>query len=480
VKPIGIIDTTLRDGQQSLWATRMTTPMMVPVLETLDRIGYHSLEYMSTVQMDACVRYLGENFWARMRIVRQHVTQTPLRMLGMSQFFSISRVLPDDVVALFTKVCAHAGIDQVWITASMNDVRTAEVPIRAAQEEGSWTEGGVQYTISPVHTDEFFVSVARQLRALDVDAIVLKDAGGLLTPERARTLVPAIVHAAEGLPVHVHSHCVTGLGPASNLEAVQQGASAIWTCTNPLANGSSLPSDRSMVKALRWLGYEPGLDTHGMKEVAEHFTAVANAYGKPIGQPAEYDPRYYAHQMPGGMVSNFRAQLQELGMEEKIEDVLDEMPIVRAELGYPNIQTPYSQFVATQALLNVLHGRYEVVPDEVRRFVLGYWGRTPGQVDPDVLDKVGGGEEPATERPGSLVEPLVEKVRREQGPFQSDEELLLAIFFMPETLEQMRRTATEQRSLPSLGAAGSIVDLVREVARSPRVRSFVYIKGAAT
>jgi oxaloacetate decarboxylase alpha subunit len=355
----------------------------------------------------------------------------------------------------------------------MNDVRTAEVAIQAAKEEGSWTEGGVQYTISPVHTDQFFVSVTRELRALGPDAIVLKDAGGLLTPERARTLLPAIVEAAGGLPVHVHSHCVTGLGPASNLEAIEHGASAIWTCTAPLANGSSLPCDLSMVEALQWLGREMNLDTGKMRSVADHFRAVARAYGKPLGQPAEYDPRYYAHQMPGGMVSNFRAQLHELGMEEKIEQVLEEMPLVRAELGYPNIQTPYSQFVATQALLNVLHGRYEVVPDEVRRFVLGYWGRTPGPIDPDVLDKVGGGEDPVTERPGGLVEPLVDKVRRELGPFESDEELLLAIFFMPETLEQMRRTASERRPPLSLGS-GSLVDLVREVARSPEVRSFAF------
>jgi oxaloacetate decarboxylase alpha subunit len=476
---IGIIDTTLRDGQQSLWATRMTTPMMAPILGTLDDVGYHSIEYMSTVQMDACIRYLGEDFWDRMRLVRNCVKRTPLRMLGMSQFFSISRVLPDDVVALFTKVCARAGIDQVWITASMNDVRTAEVAIHAAKEEGSWTEGGVQYTISPVHTDEFFVLVTQELRALGPDAIVLKDAGGLLTPERARTLVPAIVEAAGALPVHVHSHCVTGLGPASNLEAVAHGASAIWTCTAPLANGSSLPCDLSMVEALQWLGQDLELDTSKMREVADHFRAVARAYGKPLGQPAEYDPRYYAHQMPGGMVSNFRAQLRELGMEEKIEQVLEEMPAVRAELGYPNIQTPYSQFVATQALLNVLHGRYEVVPDEVRRFVLGYWGRTPGLIDPNVLDKVGGGEEPVTERPGALVEPLVEKVRRDLGPFESDEELLLAIFFMPETLEQMRRTASERRPPLSLGS-GSLVDLVREVARSSEVRSFAFFSASTS
>ncbi|MFB3738151.1 MAG: pyruvate carboxylase subunit B, partial [Candidatus Velamenicoccus archaeovorus] len=474
MRDVGLIDTTLRDGQQSLWATRMTTDMMIPILPVLDDIGYHSIEYMSTVQMDACVRYLGEDPWDRMRVVRKHVRKTPLRLLGMSQFFSISTVLPDDVVELFTKTCARIGFDHQWITASMNDVRTCEVPIRASQEAGSRTEGGVQYTISPVHTDDFFVSVTRRLRALGVDAIVLKDAGGLLTPERARTLLPAIVAAADGLPVYCHSHCVTGMGPASNLEAIEGGASAIWTSSTPLANGSSLPADRSMTEHLRWMGYRVDVDTDGMAKVADHFREVARLHDKPLGLPAEYDPRYYAHQMPGGMISNFRAHLAELDMGHRMDEVLEEMPRVRAELGYPNVQTPYSQFIATQALMNVLYGRYERVPDEIRRFVLGYWGKPPGPVDPDVLDKVGQGREPITDRPGEVVPPLVEKVRREQGPFDSDEDLLLAIFFMPETLAQMRQMQGMQPTGGSLMGARSVVDLVREVARSPEVRSFSF------
>jgi oxaloacetate decarboxylase alpha subunit len=235
---VGLIDTTLRDGQQSLWATRMTTAMMLPILPTMDEVGFRSIEHFSTVHFDVCVRYLHENPWERMRMIKERVRKTPIRMLGMSQFFSISRVLPDDVVVAFTEACARNGVDEFWITASMNDPRTSQTGIDAVKRLGKRIDGGIQFTVSPVHTDEFFVGVARAFVAMGVDGIVLKDAGGLLRPERAATLVPALVEAAEGRPVICHSHCVTGLGPAANIAAIEGGAEAIWTCTAPLANGA--------------------------------------------------------------------------------------------------------------------------------------------------------------------------------------------------------------------------------------------------
>ena len=473
-RTVGLIDTTLRDGQQSLWATRMTTAMMLPILPVMDEVGFSSIETFSTVHFDVCVRYLKENPWERMRLLRDGLRKTPIRMLGMSQFFSISRVLPDDVVDLFMRECARNGVAEFWVTASMNDTRTAEVSIRTVKELGLRIDGGIQYSVSPVHTDEFFIRVAREFVALGVDGIVLKDAGGLLTAERARTLVPAIVQAAEGRSVICHSHCVTGLGPAANLEAIVQGADAIWTATAPLANGASLPSDSSMAKHLAWMGYDVPVDREAMSRVADHFRTVALRHGQPLGVPAEYDPAYYEHQMPGGMISNFRAQLTQLGLEHRLDDVLAEIPQVRRDLGWPNMQTPYSQFIATQALLNVLHGRYAVVPDEVRNLALGYWGRTPGPVDPDVLDKIGGGAEPISVRPGSVVPPALERVRAEQGSLVSDEDLLLSIFFMPELLDQLR--AAGPMPLEDPLASNAIVELVRQVAKGGEVRSFGLIR----
>lgn len=466
-KPVGLIETTLRDGQQSHWATRMTTAMSLPALPIMDEGGFRAIEYLSSVHVEVCVRYLRENPWERMKLFRQRVRRTPLRMLGVSQFFSFRR-MPDDVIELFMKCCAEHGIDEFWVTASMNDVRTAEVSIRTCQALGLPVEGGIQFTISPVHTDEFFVRTAEQFVAMGVDGLVLKDAGGLLTPERARSLVPKLVAAANGLPVLCHSHCVTGMGPAANLAAIEAGASAIWTAAAPLANGSSLPSTDSTVKHLDWMGYDTGLDRVKVAEISAYFEDVARRHGKPTGQPAEYDPTYYVHQMPGGMISNFRAQLEQHGLENRIDEVLEEMPRVREDLGWPNIQTPYSQFVGTQALLNVLYGRYEVVPDEVRMLVLGYWGKTPGEIKPNILDKIGRGEEPVSERPGALIPPVVEKFRKEHGPFRSDADLLLAILFMPNILQDMYNAGP----ISTVDDAGSIVDMVRQVAASPGIRKF--------
>jgi oxaloacetate decarboxylase alpha subunit len=464
---IGLIDTTLRDGNQSLWATRMRTETMLPILPVMDRAGFHSIEMMATVNMDVCVRFLDENPWDRIRQIRRHVKHTPLRMMGMAYFFSISRVYPDEVVELFNATCARAGIEHMWITAAMNDVRTAEVGIRSARAAGCRTEGAIQFTVSPVHTDEFFAAAAKDFIALGIDALIVKDAGGLLTAERAATLFPALRAVAGDVPIYCHSHCITGLGPAANLAAVEHGASAVWTATTPLANGPSLPADASTARSLRWLGYDAGVDHATLDEIADYFTAAARSEGRELGRVAEYDPGHYVHQMPGGMLANFRAQLEEAGMSDRLDAVLEEMPRVRQEMGYPNVQTPFSQFIGTQALLNVIHGRYEIVPDEIRNYVLGHWGRSPAPIDPEVLDRIAGDEEPVTGRPGADVPPLLDRVRREHGPFHSDEDLLMATLFMPEVLEKLRRAERARAAcgVPSVGGAGSVLDLLREASR---------------
>jgi oxaloacetate decarboxylase alpha subunit len=339
---------------------------------------------------------------------------------------------------------------------------------------GLRADGGIQFTVSPVHTDEFFANVAREFAAMGVDGIVVKDASGLLTPERARTLIPAVMAAAPGLPVICHSHCVTGLGPAANLEAVAHGVSAIWTCSHPLANGSSLPSGDSMTRHLTWQGYQMDADPEIQARIAAYWTQVAARHNKPVGQPAEYDPAYYAHQMPGGMISNFEAQLDQLGLRHKLAEVLEEIPQVRKDLGYPNMQTPYSQFVGTQAFLNVLHGRYERVVDEVRNLALGRWGRTPGPIDPDVLDRITRGEQPATERPGALVPPTVDRVRATLGRAVSDENLLLSMFFMPSLLDELRAAGPIRLEDPP--RVSPLVDVVRKAASGGQIKVLTLIR----
>lgn len=466
-QPVGLIDTTLRDGNQSMWATRMRTDTMLPILPAMDRAGFHSLEMMATVNMDVCVRFLGENPWDRIRSIRRQVRRTPLRMMGMAYFFSISRVYPDEVVALFNKVCARAGIEHMWVTAAMNDVRTTEVGISSAREAGCRTEGSIQYTISPVHTDDFFAAAAAEFVALGVDALIVKDAGGLLTPERAATLFPALRAVIGDIPIYCHSHCITGVGPSANLAAVENGAAAIWTATPPLANGPSLPADLAMAKSLATLGYEAGMDTEALREIETYFAEAARREGQAHGKIADYDPATYVHQMPGGMLGNFKAQLAQVDMSDRLDAVLEEMPRVRAEFGYPNVQTPFSQFIGTQALLNVVHGRYEVVPDEVRNYVLGYWGRPPAPVDQEVLDRVSNGAEPVTGRPSAMVPDVLARVRREYGPFHTDEDLLMATLFMPEVLDNLRaaQRTSAQRGSFSMAGAGSVVDLLREASR---------------
>jgi oxaloacetate decarboxylase alpha subunit len=465
---VGLIETTLRDGNQSVWAYRMTTAMMLPMLPVMDEAGFRAIEATTAVQFDACVRYLRENPWERMRLIRERIRKTPLRMLGMSQFFSIGRVLPDDVVSLFLQTCARYGVEEFWVMGSMNDTRLAETSIRTVKAMGLRVEGTILYTVSPVHDDEFFVRVARDYLALGVDGLVIKDAGGLLTPEAARSLVPKIVDVADGIEVYCHSHCLTGLGPAANLAAIEGGASATWTCSAPLANGPSLPSSASMARHLRWLGYDVKMDLDRLAEIDEYFGQLATRFQMPVSRPAEYDPAIYSHQMPGGMIANFKQQLAGLGLEDKLPAVLEEAPRVRAELGYPNMQTPQSQFIATQALLNVLHGRYEVVPDEVRRLALGYWGRTPAPIDPNVLDRVTNGEQPITGRPGAVLPPEVDRVRKERGPFRSDEDLLLAILFMPHFLKDLEDAGPIRTDHPL--RFSPVVDLVRQAAASPTVR----------
>jgi oxaloacetate decarboxylase (Na+ extruding) subunit alpha len=438
VPAVGLIDTTIRDGNQSLWASRMTNSMLEPVLPLLDQAGFRSVEMMSAVDVKIMVSRLGENPWDRVRLVKRHVRRTPLRMIGINQAFLMSGILPDDARALVTQTFARAGIDEFWVTAAMNDVRTAQTGVEAARAAGARVDGGIQFTVSPVHSDEFFAETARQFVELGVDGIIIKDAGGLLTPERARTLVPAVIAAAGGREVYVHSHCTSGLGPATNLEALTSGAAAIWTASTPLANGPSLPADESMAAYLEWLGYDTGVNRPVLRQIAGHYEEVARRFGKPVGVPAEYDPRLYEHQMPGGMVNHFRLQLQELGLQDRLPAVLDEMPRVREDFGWPNVQTPFAQFIGTQALLNVVHDRYTVIPEEVRSFLLGYYGRTPAPVSQELLDRVAQGREVVDARPGALVPPMVADARAELGAGASDEDVVLAMLFMPETLNAFR------------------------------------------
>jgi oxaloacetate decarboxylase alpha subunit len=472
-RKVNLIDTTVRDGQQSLWGFHMPTAMMLSILPVMDRVGYDAIECIASGHIDFWVRYLKENPWERLRLLRENITRTPIQMISICAGFSVGKALmPDDMLELFFLRCAAGGVKRFFFMDGLNDIRNFEVPLRAAHKGGAQVLGGVVYSISPAHTDEHFVQKAKELVEFGADILVLKDPNGILTPERVRTLVPAMKAVSVGRPLYCHSHCVTGLGPATNLEAVRCGADVIWTASRALANGNSLPATSSMARHLKREGYDLDLDMNGIQQVEDHFFAVAKRHNRPVGEPAEYDPSFYKHQMPGGMISNFRMHMSQLGIEHRLEEVFDEIPAVREDLGWALMVTPFSQVIGTQAALNVLYGRYEVTLTEVDQLVLGYYGQTPAPVNANLLDSVvrRTGKQPIKERPGLTVEPAIERFRRENGPFPSDEEMLLEFLFMPDHIEALRAAGPIQ--LKDAVSAGPLVDLVREVAQRKDVTHF--------
>lgn len=433
MRKISFIDTTLRDAHQSLWSTRMTTAMMLPVAPILDRLGFEAIDLVGGAVFDVCVRYLLEDPWERMRIMSRVVTKTPLIVMTRGQSLFTFEFFPDDVVELTARRIAANGIRYTTPYDALNDIRNLEVPVRAAKAAGLYLAAGIVYTISPVHTDDYYAGKARELIRLGVDAVFLKDPSGLITPERVRTLIPVLRVAVGTVPLQLHTHCLTGLGPICALEAIRLGVDTVHTATSVLAHGASQPPTEWVARNARRMGFEVSLDVDRLKPVADHFRYVAAREGKPLGQVAEYDPFHYEHQIPGGMISNLKSQLRDIDLEHRLDEILEESARVRRELGYPIMVSPFSQFVVTQAVLNVIQGeRYTTVPDEIRRYALGYYGQLAAPIDPTVLDRIVGKEQPVTARPGELLAPALERVRRERGPFASDDDLLLAVFYNPE------------------------------------------------
>lgn len=475
MRKVSFIDVTLRDAHQSLWSTRMTTAMMLPVAPVLDRLGFEAIDLVGGAVFDVCVRYLLEDPWERMRVMSRAITRTPLIVMTRGQSLFTFEFFPDDVVELTARRIAANGIRYHTPYDALNDIRNLEVPVRAAKAAGLYVAAGIVYTISPVHTDEYYARKAQELVRLGVDAVFLKDPSGLLTPERVKTLIPVLRVAVGSLPLQLHTHCLTGLGPICALEAIRLGIDTVHTATSVLAHGASHPPTEWVAGNARRMGVEVSLDVEGLKPVADHFRYVAAREGKPLGQVAEYDPFHYEHQVPGGMISNLRIQLRDVGLEHRLDEILEESARVRRELGYPIMVSPFSQFVVTQAVLDVMQGeRYRTVPDEIRKYALGYYGELAAPIDPDVLDRIVGKEQPVTARPGELLAPAVENVRRERGPFASDDDLLLAIFYSPEQYLKLVNARPIKTDYP-VGRT-PLVTLVKELALRRHIAAVHVIK----
>lgn len=472
-REIRIIDTTLRDAHQCLWATRMRTAHMLPVLEKFDRCGFESVDLMGTIQFDVCVRYLKEDPWERVRLVHKGAPHTRFRSLIRSKNIVSFDFLPDDIIALWVERLYANGFRVIGAFDGLNDVDNIVDSLKLAKALGAYTFGALSFCESPVHTDELFVRTAKALiERADVDAIMIKDAGGLLTMDRIRTLVPALRRVIGAKPLELHSHCLTGLAPLVYLEGAKLGCDQLHLSIKPLANGAAQPAVQTIVRNLRDMGFRISVDDRLIEEIGEHFHRVAVSEGKPLGAPIEYDAFHYEHQIPGGMLSNFREQLAHAGLSSKFGELLQECARVRRELAWPIMITPFSQFVGTQAVLNVVHGeRYRIVPNEVKKYVLGYYGKLLAPVDPNVLDSiVENGSKQIALKPAQR-EPAVEALRR-QYPNASDDERLLR-YQLPETLVDDMLAA--QPSDLNFSPRAPVVDLVRKLIER-RKAGRVYIR----
>jgi oxaloacetate decarboxylase (Na+ extruding) subunit alpha len=392
------------------------------------------------------VRYLHENPWERVKLLCERFA-TPCDGLTRGQSLYTFELFPDDIVALNSQVLARLGLAVLTVYDALNDNRNIESSVKSARAAGMKVNGWMTYTLSPVHTDEYYVERARELVKLKVDFLCIKDPTGLLTPERGRTLFPAVVKAAGTVPAQLHSHCQSALAPEVYEVAMQSGFRFGYTASEPLANGASLPATEDIAARAGRLGFKTSLDRKALKEVAGYFAWLAEREGKPCGRIARYDPALYEHQIPGGMISNLRYQLETMKLEHRLPEILEEAARVRRDLGYPIVVSPFAQYIVTQATLNVVQGeRYKTIPDEVRKYAMGYYGRLAARPSDEFLERANiRPGELVTERPGEHIEPWVPRLRAELGPGARDEDVLLAAFYDRKLLEPLKRAAPEYR-----------------------------------
>ena len=375
---VRITDTTLRDGHQSLWATRMRTSDMLPILEAMDDVGFNSLECWGGATFDAALRFLDEDPWERLRLIKKHVLRTPLQMLLRGQNLVGYRHYGDDIVRRFVYKAAENGMDIFRVFDALNDIRNFETAAAAIKETGKHFQGAVVYTISPVHSLDHYVNVARELVAMGADSICIKDMAALLSPFYAEQLIGRL-KAEIDVPIQLHCHYIGGLAPMTYLKAIEAGVDVIDTATVPLAFGNSQPATEMVVTALIGTPYDTELDLEKLFEIAKYFEGVRKETTHDRGVTSLTHMQVYSHQVPGGMISNLESQLKEQNALDRMPEVLEEIPVVRAEIGFPPLVTPMSQIVGTQAVLNVLSGRrWHIVPDEMKQYLRGRYGAAPG------------------------------------------------------------------------------------------------------
>ena len=459
---IKITETVLRDGHQSLIATRMTTEEMLPILPAMDRIGYHSMEAWGGATFDACLRFLNEDPWERLRLIRRNLKNTKLQMLFRGQNLLGYRHYSDDVVEYFIQKSIANGVDILRAFDALNDARNLETAIRATKREGGHMQAAISYTTSPVHTNEFFAEYAKRLESMGADSICIKDMSGLLTPYACYDLIKMLKSSVK-IPIQLHTHYTSGLASMTLIKGIEAGADIIDTAISPLAMGTSHPATESMVATLAGTEYDTGIDLTALDEVTKYYAALREKYlasGLMDTTLIKVDVNALRYQVPGGMLSNLVSQLKQAGKSELLSEVLEEVPRVRKDSGYPPLVTPTSQIVGTQAVFNVINGeRYKMVTKEFKAMIRGEYGQMPAPIDPDFVKKIIGDDEQITCRPADLLAPELEAQRAKVAPYlEQDEDVLSSALF-----EQVAVKFFENRKNKKYGLDAGVADASKGV-----------------
>ncbi|MCX5813767.1 MAG: pyruvate carboxylase subunit B [Proteobacteria bacterium] len=466
---IDFVDQTIRDAQQSLWGYTMRTEHMTPIAEMMDKVGYRAIGTVGSQAFTIQVRNLDENPWERIRVLSRLITRTPLRgsyQTGSLSSFDLST--PRDIITLWIKRSIAHGIKSFWICDYQDNMERFRYFAQLAKAEGAEVVPSLMYTSSPVHTSEHWAEKTRMIAAEKncVDRIMIEDASGVITPEDTRKLVSVVLKNCGGLPIEFHSHCNAGLAPLCYIEAIKAGVTTVHTAVAPLANGTSLPATESILKNAKRLGFTSDLDEDALANVSAHFRKIAEMEGLPIGMPMEYDLFHFEHQVPGGMMSNLTRQLREVGMENRLAEILEEVVLVRKDFGYPVMATPYSQIVGAQAIENIILGeRYKQVTDEAIKYILGYYGEPIVPVDQNVKDRVM--SLPRTKEflnwvPEGYLK-SVEEIRKEVGPDLSDDDLLLKLLIPGKPVKNGKSEKKIVKTMAKPAVSGNVpVDFPKE------------------
>ena len=447
--PLRITDTTLRDAHQSLWATRMRTCDMLPVIDIIDKVGYYSLEMWGGATFDVCLRFLRENPWERLRLIKAKAKNTPLQMLLRGQNLVGYRHYADDVVDRFIALACANGIDIFRVFDALNDTRNLEAAVKAIKRHGGHVQGTLAYTISPVHTVNKFVEYAKEQVALGIDSLCIKDMAGILSPIAAEKLVSALVEEV-GIPVQLHCHYTSGMATATYVSGVRAGAGAVDCSISSMAGFSGQPPVETLSAIFSETHYSAHLDYEALLKIERYFAELAPKRKPKSASDSIIDPGILVHQIPGGMISNFRSQLEMQGALDKLPLALEEVIKVRKELGYPPLVTPTSQIVGTQAVMNVLAGeRYKIVPNEVKDYVRGMYGRAPAPIDPAFVKKILGEEKPITYRPADKIAPMLPKATDglDSDLVEKEEDIISYVIYPEPALDyfKWRKLPADQR-----------------------------------